>query len=772
MKRGFILGVVVLSMILLGVFVFGYHRVVSQQNIVAHHEHLGTVAGMIAESGAALVIEHLSADNDPVLSALFPGFKDKTLPQVPYTETSQANSSVEAALVADINAFIAQMPELKPPLPVCKKVSVSLDNVFPINPEQTDEQLEKGRDPKEKYGDVNVECLVEYQGLSRKATLKRQFRVVSMVPGPFARFTLFVPDTPFMDSYNGMGVKFGGGLDPNYSHDCPSGNPVKIGGPLKLINGTEPWNQNDGEHRAEDDLSKRGWVFLGPSRDLKYVSLRIPGGYDSNSGGGFMFHLPPGKNQSGQDIVPLEEITGSIFCLTPRGNNCRIRGQFQGFWTQAPNENIWKNLPKGVPASRAAASWLFPFGDKSEPSRTLMVGPAMAGFLKVHCLIDPPPSFSWSFFIRYWDKQNPTSGPSYYPTLGIPEGSAAGQEKFKLEEVFLAVNGDQGAVAYSTLLPPEFFPVDNNGTVEGGVPFNVIFEFMRYPANQGWTYPDPKSGSPVLENLGPYHVPSITKATNAGSGALRGMQSHEAFQILFTENGGAGFDNTFFRGDLSKYQLDPESLGNLAGRITDVIDLTGCQNPTDEKQMFHDHLFLKNNQTASLKRSGIYLVLRADNKAGTQLHFPTEDLTLDRDIIIIVSQGDILLPGKIKANMVDSAPDKLCTIVALNGNIYLGTDDEIHAYLVAINPKIDNNIGGRLLCSNQSREMKIFGGLAIRTMGVFKAGGDRTTMGDFFKGGKLRFNPRFNPSSPVYPDSRKFIADEKNVVLVIRGGVE
>jgi len=123
--------------------------------------------------------------------------------------------------------------------------------------------------------------------------------------------------------------------------------------------------------------------------------------------------------------------------------------------------------------------------------------------------------------------------------------------------------------------------------------------------------------------------------------------------------------------------------------------------------------------------------------------------------------------------MAGDAPEKLLSLAALGGNIILDTDKPVHAYLLAQRKGPGGGRGGgKLLCgsSNGQRRMDIFGGLAVWEIGLYPDDSStRTTMTDFTGGGKIRYNPRFNPSAPGYAASREFLPEDKPSSLEISG---
>ncbi|HQG27623.1 MAG TPA: hypothetical protein PLY73_03635, partial [Candidatus Ozemobacteraceae bacterium] len=333
-RRGFVLGVVILSAMVLAIFLFSYNTLVRRQNIRAHHEKIGEVAGMLALAGANLLAEQIQTAGDTFIDNAAASLKTSadTAPFVAPDPTG-----LLAKVAADYHSYLQSIADLEP-RPICRRMEVSFDDMVQVNPDTTPQQMQDGRDPVEKMGYLNITCAVEYQGLARRARVRRQFRIVSMVPGPFARFTLFVPYTPSYTSYNGLGVVYNGKVDPGYTHPFPPSG-LHLNAPLKIINGTD--SISAGSPVTTTDLENRGWIFLGPSHDTSLpgqVLLRIPSGYNNAAGGNFMFSRAV-VNAAGKLVLPPENILDpAAFAIpTTHGIPIAIHGIYQGFFTAEEN---------------------------------------------------------------------------------------------------------------------------------------------------------------------------------------------------------------------------------------------------------------------------------------------------------------------------------------------------------------------------------------------------------------------------------------------------
>ncbi|RCK73125.1 MAG: hypothetical protein OZSIB_2622 [Candidatus Ozemobacter sibiricus] len=59
--------------------------------------------------------------------------------------------------------------------------------------------------------------------------------------------------------------------------------------------------------------------------------------------------------------------------------------------------------------------------------------------------------------------------------------------------------------------------------------------------------------------------------------------------------------------------------------------------------------------------------------------------------------------------------------------------------------------------------------MAAWEMGLYRSDNVRTTMGDFTGGGSIKYNPRFNPSSDLYPASRVFVMEDRPSQVLVTG---
>ncbi len=337
-----------------------------------------------------------------------------------------------------------------------------------------------------------------------------------------------------------------------------------------------------------------------------------------------------------------------------------------------------------------------------------------------------------------------------------------------------------------------------------GVPFNIFFEFMWYPP-AGNPYPNPVNFNPAQlspPTIGdPYYVPlyNIISKQDVGIPGLHpwgqvndSLGRNNPFEVRFSP-GSDNPDNVYFRGNLLEYRVPTSNLGY---RVTNIIDLSACSTIAEEKDLLEKLVFQRVVSSPAFpaglptqlsgagtvfapKKSGIFFIHR--RKAGAAggggdlepLPLPGAIL-LDKSLVLILGKGDLTIPKAIRSPDLDGAPVNLLSLVAWDGNIRIGTTSRIDAYLVALKPRPDSTTpGGRLVSANPGvvDRLDIFGGVAVWELGISRQPNAASTMENFPRGGKIRFNPRFNPAiQRFYASSRKFIMEDKASSIRIIGG--
>ncbi len=805
-KRGFILGVILLLCLVMAAFIFSYNSIVRSRNLQAHHYMSSELVNNLAVSGVKLLSSKVgntfaaAIEND--CPQLFNLPVDRIAQPIEVSSFRQFCADVKA----DYQKFLNQLVELKEPgvigggFPVCQTMEVSIDRLQTLAPVVDRTQLQRGRDAIEKGGFINLTCVVKYAGLTRRASISQQFRIVNMVPGPIARFSLFVGKTPYPDSYNAMGVDFDGNVDSTYSH--PAAGNKTFTGPLVIINGTDTQRVTnsvsflDGE-ADKRNLRERGWIYLGPSGPTGNgpVYLKIPNGFSPATGGLFMFGRPsagavqllaPARIQAGDDFRRSEEVADHDFHLASK---------YQGFYTSEKDRpmgvgahNLWPGLATGnefQPSDRflAASTWLYPYGTMNESSRTLVIGPVLAGYLKYFYIKGRSRNnseyrglFSSLSSDSFSDKS--AAGKELldfcYIWSGMADPSLAGADFFK-----------NGYSSFKKIMPWNSLPSNSSGSLVKGVSFNMLFDFMKYNRSR---YPDVDAGPGISQNEFnnlPVHVPL---AYEMQQNQVKGVHPSGNLGIFFNDNGQfspeANPENCYFYGDLGNFSVENSSLNPRSQRLTNVISLASCTSIVEENSMIEQILFKqikKDNKTYNEPRkSGIFLIIRRPGVGldyADALQITSKDVFLSRPMILVFREGSLNLGHDFIAELHDGAPEVLLSLAVMRGDVYLsgaGSQRTIHAYIAAV-----GNNAGRLLKPSGSQpapgSFEIFGGLALSELGLYQdMGADPraevgSTMLHFPAGGKVRYNSRFNPSLSHYSQSYQLVIEQNPGTLNFGG---
>jgi hypothetical protein len=762
-------------------------------------------ANYLAMSGLRLLSDKLGTSFETTIQTSCPDLFTKTVTELGGEIDLTSASPVCSNVQNDFQNFLNTLDELREPglmgaYPTCLGMEISLENLQSLTPDTTPEQFQAGRDPVEKCGQLVVRCNIEYRGLLRQATMTRQFRVVSMIPGAFSRFSLFVKKTPYPDSYNALGVKFDGTVDTNYTH--PPANGKTFTGPLMVFNGTDtvavtatiPERNviTDKEH-----LRSRGWVFLGPSGSGgdEAVFIKIPAGFDPTAGGHFMLGWPsvsalpvlaPEIIEDNSNFAPASEFPGHDYSLGAK---------YQGFYTWeegnqygAGGKNLWPGLAAGasfVPADhlRSASTWIYPYGNQSQESRTLVIGPVLAGFLKFFFMRGLNTTTSeeykglWSSLSESMFNTKSAANHTLQSFAGMWEGTLAppvyGLDFFK-----------NGYESFKKLMPYNSLPDPSPTMPTNGIAFNLLFDFMKY---QRALYPN-LAIAPGISDISfdaeKFLVPQAEEMRNC---AVKGIHPYDEMGIFFHENGqydpNASPDNCFFMGNLSSINIFDSNL--LSNRITHKLDLRKCLNTAEEQEAMEKFLFKQVGGAASgvneTDKAGIFLVTRrlgATDSFADALVLSKRPIKLVKPLIVILDKGSMIIKNDITAPVTDGAPAVLCSLALVNGHFYIdgtGASRVIHAYLAALHPSAGRLLRPPTVSSSSPGHFKISGGLALSEIGLYENPMNDplnhlgTTMSHFTQGGEIHYNPRFNPSSPAMAASRVFVLEDTSGKVSIEG---
>ncbi len=803
-KKGFILVVVLMLCLIMAAFIVSYNSIVRSRNLQAHHYMSSEVVGNLAVSGVKLLASKLELSFVDVVREDCPQLFAESADRIAQPINLSSLNSFCGDTQRDFQRFLNEIDELKEVgvigggLPVCEKMEVTVDQLRSLAPETSAAQLQRGRDPVEKCGMLNFSCTVRHFGVVRKASISQQFRIVNMSPGPVARFSLFLSRTPYPDSYNAMGVNFDGDFDSSYTH-APAGNKA-FRAPFLVLNGTdtETISSSVSFRNADEDkkhLRERGWIYIGasgPDRDAP-VYLKVPNGYSESTGGLFMFGPPsnslpkllaPAGIEHGSDFQKSENLSGHDFYLGSK---------YHGYYTTEEDnalgvgaKNLWPGLTIGdsfQPSDRflSASTWLYPFGNMKQSSRTLVIGPVLAGYLKYN-------------FIKGKD----VSGNEYRGLFGSLTQASFEDKKSRdlalldycffwsglLEPPITASDfflNDYNS--FKKLMPWNSLPSRTSTSLIKGVAFNMIFDFMKYDRTR---YPDTDVG-PVFTQPEFFNQKSLAPmAQEMLNSDVKGVHPSGDLGIYFRENGdynpNSYPENCFFFGDLANYSVSNSSL--VSNRITNIIDLSDCKSLEEENEQVEKILFRevrKSGKTVNEPRkTGIYFIRRREGVSASfedALSISSREIDVSRPIIVVIGNGSLNLSRDIISDLKDGAPEFLMTLAVCQGDVYLSGNDvkrTIHAYVTAVSSGY-----GRLLrppgASDGPDIFEIFGGLALTEAGLYpdKAADPRSDVGStmlsFPGGGKVIYNSRFNPSLPGYADSYHLVMEPIAGTLSIRG---
>jgi hypothetical protein len=537
-------------------------------------------------------------------------------------------------------------------------------------------------------------------------------------------------------------------------------------------------------------------VFIGPSGNDhdEAVFIKIPSGFAGPTGGHFMLGWP---SPSARPVLAPEQIVDDDNFAADRNfaeHEYMIGGKYQGYYTWeegnpygAGARNVWPGLSAGdafMPSDhlRSASTWLYPYGSKDRESRTLVIGPVLAGFLKFF-FIEGRSTSTDSRYKGLWSRMSemaflsniandqPLSG---FCDLwgGTLEPTISGADFF--------LNGFE---SYKKIMPYNSLPTPSSAMPVNGIAFNLLFDFMKYQRDH---YPD-LNGAPVFADpaydLEEFLVP---QAEEMRSCEIKGLHPHDGVSIYFQENGKYDPDlypdNCYYSGNLADITVYDSSL--VSARITHKLDLTKCESREEEQEAFEKFLFVRARADAGevnrTDKPGIFLVARrkgVSDSFADALTLSGRPVALSRPLIVIIDRGSLAISHDVISPIKDGAPEVLCTLALVNGHFFIdgtGYQREIHACLASLHPA-----AGRLLKPTRDSGPATFlirGGLALSEIGLYESPLNDplshlgTTMLHFPAGGEIHYNPLFNPSfRQSAGDSRIFIIEDSSGRTQITG---
>lgn len=800
-NKGFVLGMVLMVCLLMATFIFSYNTLVRRANIQAHHAMISQTAAQLAISGANIVSDGLAKMEPGVLRARLPELFDLDFAD----DTLTITTGIAEDFRADYQRMLNQAEELKASqfigtslgreYPQVTSIEIVFSSIMPISPDLDAAQLQAGRDPLEKFGKLTVYCTINYRGLSRRAEVSRQFRLVSMIPAPYSRFSLFVSQTPDANSYNSMGVHITGA-----PHASPvSGNVYSSG--LRIFNGTGTEDVFDTDNRLrnkdrdldEKHLEENGWIFIGPTRAGEPVMLNLPAGFDETTGGHFMLGVPDaGRRLERERINPqgpgntdhqyeLFSIYTGMFVAQetpPRANSGVVDSPI---WPELDDPDVHK--------WQTASSWIYPFGTGREALRTLVAGPVYVRFLRYGTISghnttddsgnypfeDPDARPTWAQGDRYEYRsifnfmfQSDFDSDKNLPidTTTMIAGKT-GTPELTLAEIFQDYDDYLSAIPWETggTLPPNT------------VPLIKLFDYMKYDGPNA-PYPDVFTLPSLAEtsnSFSRFHVPAID-SDSENELQDNGYQPHTNFAMFFDKNKPLDetTENCYFYGDLTEIKSADalmKAAPNGVARVTHILNLTGVTDINEENARLQNYLFrpaiIDGEERNVPVRTGIFYILRR-NDAQAPLSITNRTVHINKPFIVIVNRGGVKIDYDMTSPRdTDGVPINLMSIVVRNADIHLGGSSirRIDGYLAAISGQ--QSIG-RLLNDSGLISFEIYGGLALQEIG--RDGGNTTTMSDFPNGGIIRYNPGFNASGQGYQNAHFLVVEDGiNITKVVPG---
>ncbi|MBF0408337.1 MAG: hypothetical protein HQM10_13385 [Candidatus Riflebacteria bacterium] len=592
-RRGMILITVGIILSILAIFIFSYNYLSRRQYDRMHFEEISQITSGLALNGARLLsrsLQSLSSQKPSVSNSTKEQFKSIApfiFAQTPYTTKVIASGApningtflqrVAAQYQNILNSYqfqftdkLSRLTSISGNNPVCELMGLEFSKPQPlVNPfiaslkqyqtvlnQLYDDYLTAadsttlknysfmgGWDSVEKWGEVKLTCRVYFRGVVRTAIIKRQYKVVSMIPGPYARFSVFAPYTPHPESFNEVTNVFDGTYDTWTTPAKPNGLPKT----LVVINGTDTFSteaappvgpQND----TNNVLARNGWIFLGPPGNAGTdpscrtdvtrnapVILKIPAGYApaatvgvvknpfdtypqtiQEGVGGHIYLSWPKVGKTGKLVATPRIVTNANKFNLNASKGDELQSLLCGVFTKessfggptdkgAESRKLWHKPDPSNPGNSlyverpdCMSSWLMPYGSRHYVSRTLMVGFVLADFMEYHQLIwdgrVTPKADNWGIIRRYvmspFDLYRPFSSIPVNPHVDCfiwkPKTSTALPEQY-----FDFLKAD------TTDIPPDSTGALSFEAVSPryghyptqsfmGVPFHAIFDLMAY----------------------------------------------------------------------------------------------------------------------------------------------------------------------------------------------------------------------------------------------------------------------------------------------------
>ncbi|MBF0409167.1 MAG: hypothetical protein HQM10_17595 [Candidatus Riflebacteria bacterium] len=801
--------------------------------IEGRHEELSSVALNYSLHGAHYAADAIAFANDSCFSDLRSEAGNLFIPTCDVAseiELSDSSSRFCSRVSAEYQKKFLETVTF-PGKPLCESLSIRFHSIkflrnYSKSRKSRSEMLKYGHDLTEKEGIAEISCTVSlsvsaFSSIRRTSVIERKFKLVGMIPGPFCRFTFFVPQVFPGNSLNTIK----GAISGRYEGKTPKR--------IILINGTDTFDTSEDLLVAEKNstpkiLSENGWVYLGGEK----LFLNIPSGFDPPLGNTSLSKDPfleyPDWKDPSYGIGLSEALGAGIYfgwpefikgSLFPRGydfqcpelkENFKARQVLNGVFSGAEKVSMWykpvslinkSNLTmRAIEPDDCLTSFILPYGTRHYISRTLLFGNVFARYLSYIQLIEKSGN---SQFVP-----KPLTGGTFSNDLPFDFAYSAGAVPQFYRDVF-----DQpGGAGYLSSLPLfSGFPLKNH---YDGFPVNLVFDFMsfndRVPDILEWKSPSGGIGDISDKKL-------VPGGRLNDAQPFRGIQSDRNISIWLGHDGNeiknestaqkenvaqiegnprsdkgfwnaigkAGFEAAggvgancedpclYFSGDLKYLCQESFNKENLLSRVTHEVDLnpfSGDESKAIVRLMAEN--ILRTDQSGKyyvFRKPGIYLFKRQRR----------DDFVFDKPLML-KSSGILILENgnfSIKGIEVEDSELQDCgispylfSIVALNGNIRLypkrmgEAHKAVHAYLVALKGNLENGKLSTIESVHQGYEeddSRIFvsGGVAF-------SGFSRNNMNNsiseakekwFGGGGIIRYNPNFNPSLPSKPQSYRIV---------------
>jgi len=801
-KNGIALFIVFVTMTVLFIVVFSYHKYARHQLIKGHHEELVRIADNVAQTGINFVIKAIHEENN--LRKVF--FEDESV------QTLLNSSSINDVVVLKKNSgFCAKVSALFQNICVdnielvqdikCERIEIAISQTAFLGPDKLLPGPHLGRDYHEKQGKIKIACTVSIGGsIARQATISRDFKLFSYIPGPYSRFNFFIHSSSQRNStWKGSNPYFNvvksdiNGRYLNNDHRR-----------LILINApdTESLKLAD----SAEVLKTSGWVYLGndPHFGKDTTLLNIPAGYHPDiivdpkdpfkkypeaikNGIGAGTYLSR-ANSSGRDAASYLLQNVSL-----RRGLIPVIKTFGLFWG-ADSYGPWGELDynngnaRKLSQQNCLTSWLLPFGTQHYPSPTLVAGPVLSAYLSTVVMSKPGQSFDTRFFLNsyltgsyirtgnfaimtraysgdlnkgnndlaFFVSQTPLS--QFNNCLGISNGTLLTMGDVINEADQIGIKALMWSYANYPAQPCPYIPI------------NFLFEVIRDKYQQLDFF---KLESDDDDNLRKVHdrmaLPgnSIWAPPEAQPNSYAYFQSADSLPIWLYSATDPSLGDTsrevYFKASLKNCSFDDKDFRNvLLSRVTDVIRLPGKKAPemagksgTAIQEKYQEILksrkiFIEKNDRLEFHSPGIYRIIVGDGSQIEKFEFLQPVFTGCGGVLIFENANlDVKAVSPVSSEMDGLGQAKHAfSLICLDGKISVSSSHDsntaypVHAYLAALGKTGAGSLGKR-----SGNGLYVNGGVAL------------TTIDDLFEayrrdGGIIRYNPLFNPNYQVNTDIR------------------